>query len=123
MSKSNITIKWDTMDFDSKISKAIPKMIAGASKGVGMAGDELLRLSLIEVPFDTGHLQSTGNKAQKELEVAVSYNTPYAVKVHEHPEYHFKNGRKGKYLESPFTRNTALFNNLIKNAIQVGLTK
>lgn len=30
---------------------------------------------------------------------AVSYDTPYAVRLHEHPEYNFRGNGRGKWLE------------------------
>ena len=116
-----INIAWDTSDFDGKISKVTPKMLAGASKAVGEAGDELLRLSTMEVPHDTGTLQNSGNVAKKKLEAVISYNTPYAVRVHEHPEYRFQKGRKGKYLEDPLKNNVSKFKSIISNRIKAGL--
>jgi len=121
MSSSNVKITWDTKSFDNGVTKAMSLVTDGTAKGVGMAANELLRLSLREVPIDTGHLQSTGKKSQKDLEATVSYNTPYAVKVHEHPEYKFGNGRKGKYLEDPFKRNETLFVNLIRDGVKGGI--
>jgi hypothetical protein len=37
-----------------------------------------------------------------EPEVYAYYNTPYAVTVHEHPEWHFRPPGKGKWLETTF---------------------
>lgn len=34
-----------------------------------------------------------------DLTGVVSYDTPYAVRLHEHPEYNFQGGREGKWLE------------------------
>ena len=30
----------------------------------------------------------------------IYYDTPYAARLHEHPEYNFQHGRKGKWLEN-----------------------
>lgn len=114
-------ITWDTKDFDSKISGVMPKLLASANKAVGEAGDELLRLSTMEVPHDTGFLQSTGKVSKKDLQAAVSYNTPYAVRVHEHPEFRFQRGRKAKYLEDPFKKNVSLFRSIISKRVNQGL--
>jgi hypothetical protein len=55
-------------------------------------------------PHDTGALEASGyagaNAAAKEA--SVSYNTPYAARLHEHPEYQFQDGRMGKWLEKTF---------------------
>ena len=114
-------LTWDTSDFDGKISKVTPKLLAGASKAVGEAGDALLRLSVMEVPHDTGTLQKSGNVTKGNLESLVSYNTPYAVRVHEHPEYHFQKGRKAKYLEDPLKNNVSGFKTIISNRIKGSL--
>ncbi len=43
-------------------------------------------------------------EAARAEEVYISYNTPYAVRLHEHPEYHFKQGRRGKWLEEAISK-------------------
>jgi hypothetical protein len=73
---------------------------------------EVLRLSQIEVPHDTGALQNSGHTEHfKEHDEIVGYNKVYAAKLHEHPEYHFQAGRKGKYLEDPIKNNNMVFRN------------
>ena len=53
------------------------------------------------VPHDEGILESTGDYEidSQEATAIISYNTPYAVRLHEHPEYNFQNGRCGKWVE------------------------
>lgn len=75
------------------------------NKGLKMVGDEILRLSSVEVPFDTGVLLGSGRVDAKGDQVEVGYHTRYAHRLHEHPEYNFRNGRKGKYLEDPIKAN------------------
>ena len=67
---------------------------------------ELLRLSQMEVPHDVGTLQNSGVVETVGEDVVVGYHEPYAARLHEHPEYDFQKGRKGKYLEDPILRNT-----------------
>jgi len=89
-----IRIVWKGKDVTDAVQR-------NGKEGLQMAGDVVLSAANEIVPHDTGLLQSTGKvdvDGQK-LEATVSYNTPYAVKVHEHPEWHFRNGRKGKWLE------------------------
>lgn len=71
-------------------------------------GYEIMRLSQQEVPHDKGTLQNSGNVEQIGEDVVVGYHTPYAARLHEHPEYHFQKGRKGKYLEDPIKRNASV---------------
>lgn len=82
-----------------------------AMKALKEAGEVLLEEANRRVPHDTGMLQDSGTpgraptaltEEQKadSLSVYCSYNTPYAVRLHEHPEFHFRNGREGKWLEN-----------------------
>jgi hypothetical protein len=69
-------------------------------------GNEIMRLSQAEVPHDKGSLQNSGTVEETaDGDVVVGYHTPYAARLHEHPEYRFQKGRKGKYLEDPINRN------------------
>ena len=71
-----------------------------------MAVEELLTRANVHVPHDEGNLESTGEAsvATYDLIGAVSYDTPYAVRLYEHPEYKFQEAptRHGKWLEETF---------------------
>lgn len=74
---------------------------AAIKVGIGLAGDEILRRSNGRVPLDEATLQNSGlSEVPAYNRAVVSYNTPYAAKLHEHPEYKFQNGREGKWLEN-----------------------
>lgn len=83
----------------------------------------LFELSTRKCPLQTGRLQASGQVTMKQsgkasvdesgtVKVdeqpgrgeqpagAISYDTPYTVKLHEHPEYQFQQGREGKWLEN-----------------------
>lgn len=68
-------------------------------------GFEILRLSQMEVPHDEGTLQNSGTVEEVNGDVVIGYHTKYAARLHEHPEYRFGKGRKGKYLEDPILKN------------------
>lgn len=107
MADKFLTIKIDPSDF-LKVIESIEKKVDHISmKALGEMGDMLLNLSSREVPHDTGALQATGNVDPNEPKqmVTVGYHTPYAARLHEHPEYHFQKGRKAKYLEDPLKHN------------------
>jgi hypothetical protein len=57
----------------------------------------------MDVPFRDGDLQASGDidveRVGQKVKGSVFYDTPYAVRMHEHPEYEFGNGRKGLYLK------------------------
>lgn len=56
------------------------------------------------VPHDEGILEASGDYTidSAKAEGVVFYDTPYAVRLHEHPEYNFQKGREGKWLENTF---------------------
>ena len=84
------------------------QVLAGVVQGENLAAERLLALSAAEVPFDLGTLAGSGTVEQAsdpEEGAAVVYDTPYAARHHEHPEYRFQNGRKGKYVEDPAMEN------------------
>lgn len=82
------------MNVDQKVSPALHDV-----------AEEIMRLSQMEVPHHTGTLQNSGTVENIGGAVVVGYHTPYAARLHEHPEYRFQKGRKGKYLEDPIRRN------------------
>lgn len=80
----------------------------GLIVGENKAAERLLALSAVEVPLDLGILLGSGQvlpATDAEHGAGVVYDTPYAARLHEHPEYNFQNGRKGKYLEDPALEN------------------
>lgn len=88
--------------------KAKAMIESGCIKGVSEAAEYILSKSNEVVPHDEGTLQGSGNtdiqKKPKPI-ASIYYDTPYAVRHHEHPEYNFQKGRKGKYLEDTLNEN------------------
>lgn len=84
--------------------------------------DEILRLSQFEVPHDTGLLQNSGHTESEGDGAIVGYNKVYAARMHEHPEYHFQKGRKGKYLEDPIKNNMSHLLKFVEDAVRGGLS-
>ncbi len=106
MADKFIKVKVDVSDFIGMIEKIEKKVDSISMKALMEMGDMLLNLSSHEVPHDTGALQSSGNvQPIRNDTVQVGYHTPYAARLHEHPEYHFQKGRKAKYLEDPLKHN------------------
>lgn len=105
---------FDTEDLDKGLAKLETQMQLLQRQAVRSIGEEILRLANFEVPHDTGLLQNSGHLEPKaesadRFEVIIGYNKSYAARLHEHPEYHFQKGRKGKYLEDPIKHNLAVF--------------
>lgn len=93
----------------------------GPPKALLSVGYELLRLSQQQVPHDKGTLQNSGNVQPQSDDVLVGYHTPYAARLHEHPEYHFQRGRKGKYLTDPLNANREVFNKYLGKDLDIQL--
>lgn len=95
----------DTSDFESKMKTFVLRVNQASLKNMLEVGWEIVRLGNFQVPHDIGVLQTSGH-AEPTLDGAiVGYNTRYAARLHEHPEYRFQKGRKGKYLEDPIKQN------------------
>jgi hypothetical protein len=111
MADKFLTVKIDPSDFLKVIDAIAEKVDRISMKALTEMGDTLLNLSSHEVPHDTGALQATGVVDPDNFRqmVTVGYHTPYASRLHEHPEYHFQKGRKGKYLEDPLKHNLTLW--------------
>lgn len=114
-------ITFDTHDFDEKIKQFELNFQKGTKQGMIDVAREILRLSSFEVPHDTGLLQASGDYDPVNDGVIVGYNKVYAARLHEHPEYRFKKGRKGKYLEDPIKHNLDAFRDFMGERIKGSL--
>jgi hypothetical protein len=113
MSK-HVVVKWKDIR---------PEMQKKGINGIGLAAEYVLGEANRIVPHDEGHLQGSGKTSvdPRNTQAAVSYNTPYAVRLHENPQYRFQKGRQGKWLERTITngsvRNQA--RSILRNALRV----
>ncbi len=82
---------------------------------------EVMRLSQFEVPHDEGTLQNSGAVEEIRGTIVAGYHTAYAARLHEHPEYRFQKGRKGKYLEDPIIKNTNTLGLVFGRGVQTRL--
>lgn len=141
----------DFKDFEKKFNQIVKKIVPElAEKGLGRAGMQLLSDSVMQrptVPHKEGWLRGSGSvfvqnelagqstsgkqgKAAKshtepikrnEIVAVVGFNTPYAARLHEHPEFRFKEpGAGGKFLESKMSRFKKLYFRIIANSIREG---
>lgn len=114
-----MSIIFDDKDFQTKSSAYIERVKRAVALAVDNVANEILRLSSFEVPHDTGMLQASGHvETQPDQSAIVGYNKVYAARLHEHPEYRFQKGRKGKYLEDPIKHNVRTLIKYIKDAVQ-----
>ncbi len=103
-----ISVSLDLTQFTASLKALLPHTEKAARFSALDIGNEIMRLSQAEVPHDKGSLQNSGTVEESGDDVIVGYHTPYAARLHEHPEYRFQKGRKGKYLEDPINRNAAV---------------
>ena len=114
------TITIDDREFQENLKKLQDQVMPNKRKqAVHKAATEILRLSAFEVPHDKGLLQNSGNVEDQSDHSIVGYNKVYAARLHEHPEYRFQKGRKGKYLEDPIKKNLSVLLNYIRKAMQL----
>lgn len=97
----DVNVKGVLAAFDDLVRKVDP----ANDKALEATALEGLRLTQFEVPHDEGTLQNSGVVEPIKDGYVLGYHTPYAARLHEHPEYRFQKGRKGKYIEDPLNRN------------------
>ena len=111
-------VTFDTSNLDKGLANLGKSMPPHVGRAIDAVANEILRLSNFEVPHDTGMLQTSGHvESLGDGEAIVGYNKVYAARLHEHPEYRFQKGRKGKYLEDPIKRNLRVFNSFFAKAL------
>ncbi len=89
------------------------------------AGAEFLLTETVKTtPKDDGILIQSGKTShdKEKVEAVVSFDTPYAVRLHEHPEYNFQNGRRGKYLEKTLDEQRQTLMSLIAEVMRRGIS-
>lgn len=103
-----VNIDWD---------KARNAVNIGAKRGRHLAGEFVLDESRNTVPFDKGILSQSGFVESTDRKTQVAFDTPYAAKLHEHPEYNFQGNGEGKWLEKTVIRNEVTIIDIIKREL------
>jgi len=118
---------WDTKQVMANFNKLKASMDKKAEQACWVGAMAILSESERICPFDTGNLKDSANAEKLNTEVGykfgygMRYPVVYARRLHEHPEYKFKNGRKGKYLESPIKENTGDWHSKVRNKFKEAL--
>lgn len=86
-------------------------------RGLLKAGLQLQADAQKLVPIDTGRLKASAKTQVENSEVTVSFNTPYALVVHERLDVYHPVGQ-AKYLEEPARKNRKKYMNTIKREIK-----
>lgn len=117
-----ITAELDSRAVATTLDRIGRKLPGATSDSNQAVADEVLRLSQEQVPHDEGTLQNSGAvETLPNGDVILGYHTRYAARLHEHPEYHFQKGRKGKYLEDPIRDNAQILGIKFARNIQTRL--
>jgi len=96
---------------------------AGAVRGLLLGAEHLLAESRKEVPIAEGTLErsSAATVDEQDLVAGVTYDTPYAARVHEDLTARHSPGRKAKFLEDPANREAAVIGELIAAQVRRAL--
>ena len=96
-------------------------------QGINMAAERGLAHALELVPFDEGTLAQSGTVERAttpEEGAAIVFDTPYAKRLHEHPEYNFSKdsnpNAQGKYLEDGVVKNRKELGDIIRKQVRGG---
>lgn len=104
--RAGVDFDWEEFN-GAQIKKTID---AATKRGLYLAGEHILNVSNRQVPHEDGDLERSGVVTEgTDLEVGISYDTPYAVRQHEDLSYQHDAGRNAKFLENACRseRNTA----------------
>lgn len=94
-----------------------------AARGARLGAEHVLQVSRQKVPIAEGTLERSGAVSVDEQQVAaaVSYDTPYAKRVHEDMTARHAPGRSAKYLESVLPQENSTVQALIAAQIRRAL--
>ncbi|MEV5509047.1 minor capsid protein [Streptomyces orinoci] len=83
-------------------SAATAAIRQAAARGARLGAEHVLQVSRQKVPIEEGTLERSGTVSvdEQQATAAVSYDTPYARRVHEDLTARHAPGRSAKYLES-----------------------
>ena len=97
----------------------------GAQRGLYLWAEHVLEESGRLVPHQEGTLERSGvahKPRAGELQAAVSYDTPYAVRQHEETTYRHPHGRQAKYLETAVNQSQRVGLELVGREIRKATT-
>ena len=113
---AQINVKWDTKEVEKNIFKLKVRMREKAKEAAYVGASVIGNESEKQCPYDTGYLKDSydmvpmkfsmlGDNYGYTIGYGIRHRVPYARRLHEHPEYKFQRGKKGKFLEDPLKMN------------------
>lgn len=112
-----------TVTMTNNFGRITPEIEQRLLDGENKAAERLLALSVERAPLDLSTLIGSGTvdrATSPEEGATVVFDTPYAARLHEHPEYNFQGGRQGKYVEDPAVENKAELGDIIRKEVRGG---
>ena len=135
--------------FRNIINNAVPALVRKGMTLAGMRLLEDAIMESPTVPIDEGTLRGSGSvfvgnahvgdsqnvggnptpshdfadegEDHHQITATVGFNTPYAARLHEHPEFEFTNSDSGgKFLESKMTRNRDRYMRIVADTVKAG---
>lgn len=106
---------------NNKIPGVQAAIQAALQRGLRTAGEHILNVSNGQVPLEEGDLARSGVVSSadgSELTVAISYDTPYAVRQHEDLSLRHDPGRNAKYLSNACSSEAKTAGRLIARAVK-----
>lgn len=111
----------------NNIDGALEDILAGLVRGETKAAERLLTLSVDKAPAENLHLIGSGQvepATDPEEGAGVIFDTPYAARLHEHPEYNFSKkvnpNAQGKYVEEPAVEHRKELGDIIREEVRRG---
>jgi hypothetical protein len=110
-----MSLKWHGDEIVKKIKSV-------ENQALFEAAEYVLETANRTVPHQDGDLERSGKTSvdEKGRQAAVSYDTPYARRLHEHPEYNFQGKGRGKWLELTMTEEKRKVRQYLKDSISKG---
>lgn len=98
----------------------------GLQAGLVAAGERLMTEAVDRAPMDQGTLRDSAtvepSLAGESPSVSVVFDTPYAARLHEHPEYNFSTdsnpNAQGKYLENAALETRDVLRSIIQERVE-----
>lgn len=112
-----VEIKWEELN----LAAVQQKINRATQQGLYLAGQHILNVSNKQVPHEEGDLERSGVVSEaggNNLEIAVSYDTPYAVRQHEDLSLRHDAGRNAKFLENACRSERGTAGKIIAKAIK-----
>ena len=117
MSGATFEFKWA----DDNIAAVAAIVRSALMRGLVMAGEHILNVSNSQVPHEDGDLERSGVVTQSDpgdKTVAISYDTPYAVRQHEDLSLRHDAGRNAKFLSNACRSEAKTAGRIVANAVR-----